>query len=440
MYNPRVSDRTPPEHQDRLLYLLLLLVLGGILTAGLVADGPAASLSGLWRLQIHPARLLNDFTLAAGPGAALVNAALVALIGLALVRLNGVRLSGPTVAAVLTMFGFGLFGKTPLNIVPVLTGVYVAANLARREFSEYILIALFGTALAPLVSLLAVELELRLLIGMPVAALAGVAVGLILPAIARAMLRLHQGYNLYNIGLTTGFIALFAAALIFGRGDQISGGGVWNLDPSPVLVFLTPSVSAVFAVAGVVMGGATSFRSFARILKLPGRLPSDFMSMESVPGALVNMGIMGLALWGYVMLVGAPVNGPVIGGLFTVIGFASFGKHPRNVWPVLAGVVLAALVFGRELASPGVILAALFGTTLAPLVGDFGSLVGIVAGFLHLTIVMRSGAWHAGIGLYNNGFAGGLTATLLVSLIEWYRASFPTGRLRRAETSDKETQ
>jgi len=440
VYNPRVSDRTPPAHQDRLLYVLLVVVLGGIISAGLVAEGPAAALAGLWRLQAHPARLINDFTVAASPGSALVNAALVAFIGLLLVRINGVRLSGPTVAAVFTMFGFGLFGKTPLNIVPVIAGVFVAAKLARREFSGYILIALFGTALAPLVSLLAVELGLRPALGVPIAALAGVAVGVILPAVARSMLRLHQGYSLYNIGLATGIIALFAAALTFGAVDQPSGGVLWNTEPSLVLVLLTPVVSIVLATAGVVTGGGSSFRSFARILKLPGRLPSDFMSTESVAGALVNMGIMGLALWSYAMLVGAPINGPVIGGLFTVIGFSSFGKHPRNVWPVLAGVVLAALVFGLELSAPGVILAALFGTTLAPLVGDFGSVMGVVAGFIHLAIVMRSGSWHAGIGLYNNGLAGGLTAMLLVSIIEWYNANWPTGRMRRGESSEKETQ
>lgn len=104
------------------------------------------------------------------------------------------------------------------------------------------------------------------------------------------------------------------------------------------------------------------------------------------------------------------------------MGFSAFGKHPWNVWPVLAGIAIAALAFGKELSAPGVILASLFGTTLAPLAGEFGIPVGVVAGFLHLVIVLRSGEWHAGIGLYNNGLAGGLTATLLVSVIQWYRS------------------
>jgi len=89
------------------------------------------------------------------------------------------------------------------------------------------------------------------------------------------------------------------------------------------------------------------------------------------------------------------------------------------------------VTFGHELSAPGVILAALFGTTLAPLAGEFGVAFGVIAGFLHLVIVLRSGAWHAGIGLYNNGFAGGLTATLLVAVIEWYRANSPSKKPAR---------
>jgi hypothetical protein len=33
---------------------------------------------------------------------------------------------------------------------------------------------------------------------------------------------------------------------------------------------------------------------------------------------------------------------------------------------------------------------------------------------------MRTAPWHGGLNLYNNGFAGGLTATLLVSIITWW--------------------
>jgi hypothetical protein len=406
-----------------LLYGLVLLLLVGFAVSGTVVDGAAATFRGLWELQIHPARLVNDFTAVAGAGAAVVNASLVALIGLALVRINGVSLSGPTIAAIFTMFGFGLFGKTPLNVLPLMLGVALAARVARRPFREYIIIALFGTAVAPLVSLIAVEVALPTAIGIPVAVVAGIAVGFVFPAVAMSMLRLHQGYNLYNVGLTSGFLALFVAALIFGLDAVPEGTVVWNAEPALFLELLVPVLAAVLMLAGLVAGRGRALGGFRRILKLPGRLPSDFMDMTSIAATLINMAVMGLLLWLLVIVVGAELNGPVLGGIFTAVGFSAFGKHPRNAWPVVAGIILAALLYGEALSAPAVILAALFGTTLAPLAGDFGSPVGVIAGFLHLSIVLRTGEWHAGITLYNNGLAGGLTAALLVSVIEWYRAN-----------------
>jgi hypothetical protein len=179
------------------------------------------------------------------------------------------------------------------------------------------------------------------------------------------------------------------------------------------------SVSAI-ALAFICCGKG-SWQEFLRILKLPGRLPSDFCDLEGPGGALLNAGFLGLGYSAFVVVIGAPFNGPVIGGLMTIMGFAFFGKHVRNVLPVFVGLLIAALVFGKSLVLPWVVLAFLFGTALAPLAGEFGPYIGVFAGFLHLVIVERSGSWHGGMNLYNNGFAGGLTATLFVSIIEWYR-------------------
>lgn len=390
---------------------------------GVAIQGPDETLKGVVAIQYHPARLLNDFTLVGGEGAALVNAALVAFFGLLLVRANGVRLSGPTVSAVFTIFGFGLFGKTLPNVIPIVVGVAISARIVDKSFREYILMALFGTTLGPLITALAVEAGLPIAGAIAVAVVGGIAVGILLPPVAIVMLRLHQGFSLYNIGLTGGFIGVFGASLLVASGRAPAPALLWNDSPSPALVVLIPAMSLVLLIAGLVPGPKRALTSFREITTLPGRLPSDFMSMSSIDGSLVNMGIVGLLTWGYVMVVGGDLNGPVLGGILTAIGFAAFGKHPANSWPIVVGVVVACLIFGKDLAAPGPILAALFSLTLAPIAGEFGWSTGILAGFLHLVMVERTGAWHLGVNLYNNGFAGGLTATLLVAVIEWYRAN-----------------
>jgi len=411
------------DTQHRFLLGLLLLTISLLIITGLATDGPRTAAAGFLELQLHPARLINDFIEIRGLGAALLNGAAVGIIGLVLVLATGVSLSGPTYAAVFTLIGFGLFGKTPFNILPILFGVFLAGRYAGKTFSQYIIIALFGTALGPLVSTLAFELGLPYAASVVLAVAGGTFVGFLLPAAAVAMLHLHQGYNLYNMGLTCGFLGLFAASAIKAGGHTYSAALAWYSGGSLVPVLITPVLSLILIIAGLIIGKKKALGDFIAIQKHSGRLPSDFMEMESVGGALINSGVIGILGTAYVYTIGADFNGPVIGGFFTVMGFAAFGTHLRNSWPILAGVVASTLLFGMPLTAPGPVLAAIFSTTLGPLAGQFGPIVGFIAGFIHLIMVSFTGSWHGAMNLYNNGFAGGLTAALIVAVIQWYETT-----------------
>ena len=408
---------------DTLLRPFVAVTILLFLLFGVLSDGPGPALEGFLRLQTSPARLLSDFTSMAGQGAAFLNAAFVGILGIIVLRLNKISLSGPTVAAIFTMIGFALFGKTLLNCIPIIIGVSLAARIVEKRPREYVIIAMFGTALGPIVSFVAFEMGFPSAIALPLSIILGVLTGVVLPPLAIAMLHLHQGYSLYNVGLTAGFLGLFAASLSSAGGLNIAAIDQWGMAKSPWLILMIPLVSLVAIGMGLLSGPRKSWKEFRGILKLSGRLPSDFCELEGPGGALLNSGALGLAYSAYIIIIGAPFNGPVIGGLMTIMGFGFFGKHLRNVLPVFIGLLVGAFIFGKSLDQGWVVLAFLFGTTLAPLAGEFGILAGIVAGILHLVLVERSGAWHGGMNLYNNGFAAGLTATLLVSLIEWYRTA-----------------
>ena len=125
-------------------------------------------------------------------------------------------------------------------------------------------------------------------------------------------------------------------------------------------------------------------------------------------------GMLGMA---YILVVGGELNGPVIGAILTVVGFAAFGKHPRNIFPIMLGVFLGSLAKPWNVDDPSILLAALFGTTLAPIAGRFGWHWGVVAGFVHSSAALTVGPVHAGLNLYNNGFAAGIVAAVLVPVI-----------------------
>ena len=409
--------------RDRVLRHFIAAVIGLFLLFGCLSDGLRPSLEGFLRLQTSPTRLLSDFTSMEGTGASFVNAAFVGLLGIVVLRLNKISLSGPTVAAIFTMIGFALFGKTILNCIPIMAGVSIAAIIVGKQPREYVLIAMFGTALGPVISYVAFEMGFPPTFAIPASMIIGVLTGMLLPPLAIAMLHLHQGYNLYNVGLTAGFLGLFAASIPSASGRDMSVFLQWGKVQNAWLIMIVPILSLTAIAMGFLYCGRRSWKEWKGIQKLSGRLPSDFCDLAGSGGALLNAGALGLIYSAFIAIIGAPFNGPVIGGLMTIMGFAFFGKHLRNVFPVFIGLLVAALVFGKSLTESWVVLAFLFGTGLAPLAGEFGPFIGVIAGFLHLVVVERSGAWHGGMNLYNNGFAGGLTATLIVSVMEWYKTN-----------------
>jgi len=410
---------------EKSLYRLLSGCLAVTTLLAFHADGWSETWHGFLLLQTASARLISDFTATGGTGGALLNAAITGGLALLLIRFTKVALSGPTVAAVFTIMGFSLFGKTVFNTVPIVLGVFLAARFIGKPFNNYLLFALFGTALGPLVTFLILEAGLPGATGLLCATAGGILTGFAIPALAMAMLRMHEGFNLYNIGLACGFFGLFAAAFFNAAGHELAGVMIWNETPGPEPALLLLFIALLFLFFGWRMDGRQLTGNLKRILRLPGRLPTDFMSSVSCGAALVNAGLLGLAGLLYLHLIGAEINGPVAGGLFTIMGFATFGKHPRNCWPIALGVLAATLLFGKSPTAPGPLLALLFGTTLAPLAGEFGPGTGFAAGCVHLMLVERSAAWHGGLDLYNNGFAGGLTATFFVAIIQWKRGGRP---------------
>ena len=81
---------------------------------------------------------------------------------------------------------------------------------------------------------------------------------------------------------------------------------------------------------------------YRRLLSTTGRAPSDYLRMFGAGPVLVNMGVNGLLGMGYIFWVNGDLNGPTLGGIFTIIGFSAFGKHALNILPVMLGIYLGA--------------------------------------------------------------------------------------------------
>ena len=161
-----------------------------------------------------------------------------------------------------------------------------------------------------------------------------------------------------------------------------------------------------------------TLNGYGALIKHSGQLSTDFLTTNGFSVTLINMALLGFVSTFYVLFHGGEINGPAIGGILTVVGFGAFGKHLRNVIPILIGVTLMGYINGYDMSATSVVIAGLFGTTIAPIAGRYGTLIGILAGALHLSVVSNTGYLHGGINLYNNGFAGGFVAAIMIPLLE----------------------
>ncbi len=388
-----------------------------VLLSGFLFDSPRDIWAGLGRILRSPSVLLSDYIAIGGPGAAFVNCGLMMALCLVIARACGAGMNGPALAAVLMVGGFSLFGKNPLNAAPILLGVALYARLRRERLACHLLSAFFGFALGPLVSYLAFGLGWPLPLSLPLAGLAGAAAGFALPALAAHFLHFHQGYSLYNMGFTCGVAGMTAMALLraFGLGNEHSVHYPLDGLETPLLLWIS-GVIALFALAGWML--SPDLRgTLPKMMRESGRLSSDFIAGFGLGPVLVNMALLGLMATAYVFLSGGRLTGPTLGAILSVISFGGFGKHPGNVWPILAGAAVMAHLGHWQAGSDSIVIAALFGTNLAPIPGAFGWPTGLLAGFLHIAVSANLSYLHGYVNLYNNGFAGGFLAAGMAALI-----------------------
>ena len=402
--------------KDNLTDIIILMYILFFILIGLFLQTPAELLLGLKNIVISTGILITDYTVISGVGPTLVNGGLVGLIGFILIKKNDVPMVGASIAAIFTMIGFAFFGKNIVNILPIILGVYFYSRYMKKEFRAYIYPALYGTALAPLVSEVAIHTPLGILGGLAV----GIIAGMIVPPLATHLLSGHEGHNLYNIGFTAGFTGLLLTNILRGFSYEPQAVSLWGTEHHAELRILMLVLTISLIIVGFFVNGR-SFKGYKDLLNESGVLISDFVNSAGLGNTLMNMGIVGLIGMFYIEIVNGDYNGATLGGLLTMIGFASFGKQPKNIFPVMLGVYLATIFSPFPANAPGALLAALFVTTIAPLAGNYGFLIGVLAGFVHLSVVHFTGILHGGLNLYNNGFTGGLVATAFVGIINGYK-------------------
>ncbi len=388
-----------------------------ILITGFFFNSIGEIISGLGSIITSRSILISDYMVIGGIGATFVNAGLTTIASLIVAKIADVEMSGVVVAAMFTITGFALFGKNVYNIWPIFIGVYLHSLYTKERFKKYAVPAFFGTALGPLVSQISFGLGLPLAQGITLGIIAGIVAGFLLPFLAAHFPKFHKGYNLYNIGFTAGMTGLLFMSLLRGFDKNHETLAIALEGHNFVFSIYFIAMFITMVILGYIINDK-GFSGYGTFVKRTGQAPTDFVNLDGFGLTLINMGLIGIMSVIYILLVGGELNGPNIGGVLTIVAFGAYGKHTKNILPIFIGVYLTTR-FLPGLPNPGAlgaVLTALFGTTLAPLAGEFGWIAGIIAGSVHALVVVNTAYLHGGMDLYNNGFTGGLVAACLAPI------------------------
>ena len=397
----------------------IFLIIGLLLTI-IQLESHVSLVMGFKKILISPAILITDFLSVGGISATYLNVAIIGFYNIYLLKKYELRINGLIIAAFMTVLGFSFFGKNVFNILPIYLGGYLYSLRQDIEFKDIIVSIMFATALAPIISEISFAIELKNDLSIYLGIAIGVFVGFIITPLAAHMVKFYDGYNIYNIGFTAGIIGTILTSTLRSLNISVEPVNILYLENSPIII-LTLLIMFIYLICIGIYINKGIFKEYKNIFRYSGRVVTDYTYLVGYGLTFFNMGLMGLICLLYVILIGGIVNGPVIAGIFTVVGFSAFGKHLKNCTPIALGVIIMALIFKNDITSTSIIITVLFSTTLAPLAGVYGYKLGILAGMLHFILATNVGIIHGGINLYNNGFAGGLVAGFLLPMIDAFR-------------------
>ena len=408
-------------------YYIMFSICIMIAITAMLWDTPQQILLGLHKINTSRSVLITDYIELAGIGATLMNSAFLLFLNLFLLILSKCAPKGRLIAVLFLTIGFSFFGKNLFNTIPIIIGVWLHGKVAKtKNLADLNISAMIGTTIAPIVSEIAFLGENtnpgKILIAYGV----GVFVGFIFPIVVENVKKIHKNFCLYKGGIAGGFIATMCAGILKSLGVEIVPEYYWSTDAQ--LSFKLATLACTMAVALIAYGIATDKSSAREKFKqLTGETDQNDCDYFVKYGntAYINIGIMCILATATMLFLGMPINGPVLGGIFTIAGFGAYGKHLRNTIPILIGSSIAAAHFNHiELTSPMNALAILFSTGLAPIAGRFGWHWGILTGFVHVSIAIFIGDINGGLNLYNNGFAGAFVVVIILPIIVASSSSF----------------
>lgn len=362
-------------------------------------------LTNLSNILFSKSTLITDYLEIGGISATFINASIVALFNIALVYFFRLEINGLLISSIFITLAFSFIGKNFLNIIPFYFGAYLYTLVMNKNFKSIMTVTMMSTTLAPVVSDIPIY-------GIFIA----IFIGFVMPSISSQTLHFHNGYSLYNTGFAGGLLGIIIYSTLLANNINFKLSNNYYKEYN-MYIFAMFFIYYTILILIALKNTKYIFSKLRKLHKHTGRLVTDFVQKDGFYITLFNMGILGYFCL-FVIHIFNILNGPTICAMLSVVAFGGFGKHLKNILPIIAGVVIAKYILKVDVDDTIFIMTMFFSTTLAPISGKFGVVYGIVAGFLHFVVTIQIGSVHGGLNLYNNGLAAGIVASVLVPIIE----------------------
>lgn len=421
------------DHLHRYFYLDLLVIFFMLLSFliepllsytagnGFVFNPVEQVFKGYFEIMRSPSILITDYVYIAGSGATFFNVATILLLNLILVKIMKLKMNGPIFAGIIMICGFSFFGKNIFNTFPIYLGIYLFSKYKRIPYKSYVISILFSTGISPLVSYSIFGFGLAYYISIPLGILCGVIAGFIIPAFASHTIIFHEGYNLYNTGFALGIISVLFNAVFRLCNLNVVSVSLYDYSSSKEFYYILPIMSLI-SILIALMKDYRCMLQYWELMKTSGRLISDYATDYDNETVLYNFGALGLVLFFICVIFNVPMNGVVFGSILSILGFAGYGLHLKNVLPIWLGAGLMIYIsmlinqdFNLSISS---IIMFVFASGLAPLAGKYGVIYGMLAGALHIVVTPLTLNFQGGFDLYNNGFSAGFVGALVTVMAD----------------------
>lgn len=212
-----------------------------------------------------------------------------------------------------------------------------------------------------------------------------------------------------------GLLGMIYVSLFKSYGFTFENQLLWDTNKNINLYIIFMIISVIILAYGLFKD--KGIKNYMRLLNTTGKKAS-YIEDFGLNTVFISMGALGIYTLSFLFILDIPLNGPILGGLISIMLFAGAGKHIKNLTPIFLGVLLGGLTSVWNMSDPTAGVAFVFLTGLAPLAGSFGFLPGLLAAFITASVARNTGTLHGGMVLYNMGFSIGLVCLILVPLYE----------------------